>query len=251
MADDISLAELIKQSMRTVGDGLSVACPARVLSYDAAKAVCDVQPMIKRRHEDPDTGEVFYESFAPIANVRVSWPYGGGFGMTMPLEKGDFVDLVFQDQSDGEFRATGQESEPLDGERHGMSYPVAHPGCRHNGNPFPASSASKAVFGHGTGARAEISSTIFDIGPNGAFLAHAAETAVSIAALQTEIAGIAGIMATVVGITGAMTPGPADKAADIKTTFASFGGAAALVTTATGVISGQAATLPTTVLKGK
>lgn len=232
-------------------DGVHVSCPGRVVSYDADAQTADVQPMVKARRTDAATGEVFYQDYPTIPNVRVRWPKGGGFGLTLPLAKDDFVELVFGDRPNSEFRATGDAGESLDAERHGVSAPWAYPTSGPDADVFAASSASKAVFGHQSGARIEFTSTVIDAGPSGAALAHSAETAASIAALQTAVNAICALLASAGGAaTGLAPPGAAQKA-DIQTVASGLSAASGVQTTLTGALAAQSATLPTTVLKGK
>ena len=247
----MDLRDLLEQSQNAAIEGVHVACDARVLSYDAAKRTIDALPTVRRRLQDPTTGEVFYEDYPPLANVPVMWPTGGPFGLTLPLSAGDIVTLVFLDVSNAEFRASGQVSDPIDPERHGISYPRAFPGSFHDAQTFAASSATKAVLGHKTGARIEFTSTEIDAGPNGATLAHASETQAQLSALQTALSSIGGYLAGIQSAVSAATPSTPVTNGILAGYLAPLAAITADLAALTATISANTPTLPTTTLKGK
>jgi len=79
---------------------------ARVLAFNpkgpSDRPVADVQPVIKERFKDGDRVEV-----APLLDVPVSYPSGGGRGLTLPLEAGDEVFVSFSDRSIDEWKSVG------------------------------------------------------------------------------------------------------------------------------------------------
>jgi hypothetical protein len=80
---------------------LHTALPCRVESYNASKQTADVLPMIKRQVPDGDGGYTL-EDLPVLPNVPVAFPRGGGgFFMSFPLQKGDFVFVVFSERAIG------------------------------------------------------------------------------------------------------------------------------------------------------
>lgn len=125
--------------------------PGIVESYDASAQTCDVKPAIKRVIKNPGEARLV-ESIPIVQNVRVQWPSAGGFWITLPLRKGDYVWLTFSEASDDKFRATGQESEPDDLKRHALGdascYPIPGP----DANKCADASATNMILGKDGGA---------------------------------------------------------------------------------------------------
>lgn len=138
------LLEVIKSYMVDV----HVALPARVDSYDAATQTVKVTPCVRRARLS-DTRSIEKEAIPQIENVPVAWPRGGGFFATMPLKKGDFVSLIFNEASPAVFRTTGEvPSNPGEIKRHGLGDPVAVPGGAFpNSQPIADARDDAAVLG--------------------------------------------------------------------------------------------------------
>lgn len=126
-------AEMFRAAWETFLSDVHVSMPAEVQAYANQRA--DVLPLVKKPLR-VDDGSTVYEELPVIPSVPVIWPQGGGYGLHMPLEKGDVVVLVFSDQSYAEWRQTGQLSEPYDLRRHGIGYPFAFPGLLPDASPF-------------------------------------------------------------------------------------------------------------------
>lgn len=126
------LAGVIDQAARTLGRRLRVALPGRVLSYAAAtqSATIEIQlemplPKIDARGEER-AGEYDHEEFPRLHGVPLGHPRGGGFFVHFPLQAGDFVWVMFSDQSLDEFLRTGIVSKPQDVRTHDL-FPYALP----------------------------------------------------------------------------------------------------------------------------
>jgi hypothetical protein len=146
-----SFAEVIELAVRNALEHVHTSLPARVLSFDAAKNTVDVELGTKAATYDRDTGEREYEERPQLASVPVVWPRGGGYVMTLPLAAGDFVWLMFAEQGLGEWRASGEVSEPVDARRHSIGHPVALPGAFPDVSPLSpldvANRSTKLVLG--------------------------------------------------------------------------------------------------------
>jgi hypothetical protein len=121
------LQELLQVAVANALARVHVSLPATVVSYDATTQTATVQPMVKRVVDKEDGGTTALD-FAPIQNVKVRFPAGGGCSLTFPLEAGDGVDLIFYEASVSEYRLTGQKSAPADLTRLGLSYAWCQPG---------------------------------------------------------------------------------------------------------------------------
>lgn len=121
--------------MSAVASGLHVCLPGVIESWDPITQTASVKPTVRNPITDLVTGAADSEDPITIPNVMVVTPRGGGFHISFPYEKGDHVVLVFSDLATGQWRASGEVSEPLDVRRHSLGYPFAFPGA------FPDSDA--------------------------------------------------------------------------------------------------------------
>jgi hypothetical protein len=150
------LVDVITKAIRGHMSDVHVALPGRVLSYDNAANTADVEVQVKKAVWTDDQ-EREYEDAVVLPAVPVQWPRAGGFMLTMPLTKDDMVLLVFNDTAIGEWRTSGEVSEPWDARRHSIGYPVAIPGFFPDTSP-PADASARAagmVLGKG-GAEPQI-----------------------------------------------------------------------------------------------
>ncbi len=137
MAEDDSpeLASVIAAAIEARLVDVHTSLPGRVESYDAARQVADIKPMLRRviRRENM---ERVVEELPVIPCVPVQWSRGGGAFVSLPLAAGDFGWLMFADYSIDRFRSTGDDVDPGDTRRFDLSNAVFLP----NG-PFPSDEA--------------------------------------------------------------------------------------------------------------
>ncbi len=126
--------ELLELVLDNRQRGLHTSMPGRVESYDAATQTCDVLPQLKRQTPDGEGGYTV-EDLPVLPHVPVCFPRGGGFALTFPLQKGDFVLVVFSERAIGNWRQKGEASNPGDLRMHSLAGAVAIPGV------YPASQA--------------------------------------------------------------------------------------------------------------
>jgi len=126
-----TMPEVLRLMLESWARDIHTAIPGRVESYDRAKQVADVVPVIRDARPD-EAGET--ELFDPpvIPNVPVQMPRGGGYALHLPLVKGDHVILLFQESAIGHWRESGEIAEPGDLTRFGFGYPIAIPGIAPN-----------------------------------------------------------------------------------------------------------------------
>jgi len=153
MPTDPTEVEVLREAIKSALIDVHVALPARVDSYDAAKQTVKVTLCVTRDRLN-DSRDVVTEDMPQLDNVPVAWPRGGGFFMTMPIAKGDFVQLVFNESATGVFRDSGvSPSRPGDLRRHHISSPVAIPGGAFpDAQPVGDASESDMVLGKDGGA---------------------------------------------------------------------------------------------------
>lgn len=125
---------------------LHTAMPGRVESYDATTQTADIQPQLKRVVRKAD-GTRVAEDLPVIPSVPVQWPRAGGFFLTMPLTAGDFGMLIFSEYSLDRWRSQGEQVDPADTRRHGLSGAVFAPGIHPTDQPLADASATRLVLG--------------------------------------------------------------------------------------------------------
>ncbi len=141
-----SVSEVLEEATRRALQGVYTALPATVEGYDPATQTADCKPSIKRRIQKGD-GSAEYQELPTIPKVPVAFPRGGGFVLSLPLAKGDRVLLVFSQAPIGEWQATGQVAEPLDGTLHGLGHCFAVPGVYPLPEPLSAADLAARTAG--------------------------------------------------------------------------------------------------------
>lgn len=202
MPEPVSLVEVLDAHHDAQMEGLHTAMPARVLSFDPLTQTVSVEPQVKRVLQ-AENGETVYEALPNIDGVPVAFQRAGEFVFTFPIAKDDFVWLVFSESPLGEWRTTGQVSEPLDVRRHSLGYPMAYPGVYPDTKPllpFTAPTvgsvhASKMVVGKANGPeRMIVGGGFVQVGDGVApdFAAMAAKVNANVSALVTAINNLIG-----------------------------------------------------------
>lgn len=127
MLEDRSIGGVIRAALDARQEQIFTALPGRVVRYDAAKQAADVQPTLKRPVRRAD-GSTAWEELPILPAVPVLFLAAGGFRLTLPVEEGDPVLVLFTMRAHAEWRRTGEISEPGDRRLHHLSGAVAIPG---------------------------------------------------------------------------------------------------------------------------
>lgn len=146
MSENVELEEVVSLAMDHRLLDVHKAQPARVESYDANANTVTVTPMLYRQLPTDD-GDYVAEALPQIPDVKVQFPRAGGFAITFPIQKGDFVLLVFCDTPLAAWRQNAQPGDPGDPERHGLSGAVAIPGVFPDQQNIAAPSTTNMVMG--------------------------------------------------------------------------------------------------------
>lgn len=140
----------VEQAIEARVRRLHVAGPGKVKSYNASARTVDIEPMIVApipAGTDEDDGDE--EAPLPVLmNVPVQFPRAGGVEITMPVQAGDTMLILFTDWDLGRWRASGEKRRPITSAKHGISGAVAIPGLY----PSNAAAASFSVALTGTEA---------------------------------------------------------------------------------------------------
>lgn len=123
------LAELLRASVREGLAQVHTAIPGVVESYDPVKQTANVLPTVKRPFVNLDGSEGIDE-YPVIPNVPVGFPRGGGYFVSLPLQTGDDVLLVFSEQSIDLWSESDGKGvvDPVDFRRFDLSDAIAIPG---------------------------------------------------------------------------------------------------------------------------
>jgi hypothetical protein len=144
------------------------AMPGKVESYDAATQTVSVKPQLKTAYPDGE-GDYTHKDLPVIPNVPVAFPRAGGFFVSFPIQKGDFVLLVFSERSIQAWRDKGTAVEPGDLGLHPLDGAVAIPGVFPEADALDDAHASNMRLGKdGTaGAQIEITESEVRLGQGG------------------------------------------------------------------------------------
>ena len=118
-----SLEQVIVNAIDARLMDVHTSLPGEVLSYDATKQVCSVQPCLQRVYV---TGKKV--KIPVINNVPVVHPRSGGSIIHIPIKPGDQVLLIFAERSIDIWKSTGGCPDPEDSRKHHYSDAIAIPG---------------------------------------------------------------------------------------------------------------------------
>jgi len=159
------LAELLEAVQADLQRRMHVAIPGRVESYDSESQTADVQPMVNEAFVADDGTEVV-ETMPIVQDVPVVFPRGGGFFISWPLQKGDFVQLLVNDRSVDLYRESdgGRPVDPVLLHRNDLTDAVAFPGFYPAGDPIGDVSDDRLVIGKDeSSARIEIANDVVEV----------------------------------------------------------------------------------------
>jgi hypothetical protein len=170
-----TLPELIKLYIKHELSNVHVALPGEILKYDAAARRAEIQLLVKRRYPDGT-----FASYAPLINVPVQFPSGGGALLSFPIAKGDQCLVIFNEASISEWSLLGIETEPRSKRRHSVNDAIALVGITSKIGAAipPVADANDVVLAYGVSEfRVKIDGTVITknavgtltLSPDGAF----------------------------------------------------------------------------------
>jgi len=187
------LVEVLRAVMDKALSDVYVALPGKVEKYDAQLQKADVKPLIQEPYINED-GTEGLDDLPVLTDVPVWFPRGGGYFLSLPVQTGDNVLLIFNDLSIDNFMASvGSRSlDPVDLRKHDISDAVAIPGFY----PFPKNIkdtiASGAAFGKEGGAMMRATGAAMEAVTGGApaaadFVALAAKVLAELTKIQVAL----------------------------------------------------------------
>lgn len=183
-----SLAELISEAIRFKIEEVRVAIPARVEKYRPDEQTIDASVLIKNVLVDSE-GNMLEEELPVIPNVPVCFPRGGGYFLSFPLKKGDFVFLVCADACIDSWRDKGTLSDPGFLRHHDLSDAVAFPGVYPDPKALKEASDTELSIGADGGLQMRVGGSLIELGTTGGSLDFVALAQKVLTELQSIVNG--------------------------------------------------------------
>lgn len=201
-----TLEDVIGEILDTRSAELRVALPGKVVRYDAAAQVADIQPQLRDVFLGSD-GEFVDRSFPVLPRVPVQFMRGGGFFVIVPIAVGDTGLLVFNDLPLDRWRATGQQSHPGDVRRHSLTSAVFIPGLVPTASALSEASANAdLVLGKAGGLAARITAgNLMQVGGGSDFVALAALVKARLDTIQAAFDSHIHVTTATLGLAGVAT----------------------------------------------
>jgi hypothetical protein len=125
---EVEFDEGLEGVIFSVLKNIHTAMPAQVVSFDADRQTCSVQPALMRKKKDAEA-----QPLPVLEDVPIVYPGSGGFWLTFPLVEGAFVLLVFSERALDAWLQGGGVADPAKKRMFSLSDAFAIPGV----NPFP------------------------------------------------------------------------------------------------------------------
>lgn len=136
--------EAIRRNNDALAAKIRVAIPAQVISFNAAQQTVSAQPLIREKVVNRQNGNIEWKALPVCGDVPVVFPQAGNFVLTMPIQAGDEVLLVFSDLNIDSWWFSGGVQNWDDRRRHDLSDAIAIPGINSIPNVIPNISSTAA-----------------------------------------------------------------------------------------------------------
>lgn len=117
--------ELFLRNNDNLSRTIRVAIPCEVVSFDASKQTIVAQPLIREKIIDRETGAIEWVALPQLVDVPVMFPQAGNFALTMPVQPGDEVTVLFADTCIDAWWQSGGIQNWMDRRRHDLSDGIA------------------------------------------------------------------------------------------------------------------------------
>ncbi|MCA9507907.1 MAG: hypothetical protein KC505_05750 [Myxococcales bacterium] len=150
-----TFSQLLKQAIENRLLELHTAMVGRIERYDAVTQTADIQPVLKN--------SVKSEPLPLLCDIPVLFPRAGDFFISLPLKKGDFVQVLFNELSIDEFFT---ESPPVIdcSERFTLQGAVAFPGLFSQTKALKSAHKDNLVLGKEQGVQVHITQDTIKLG---------------------------------------------------------------------------------------
>jgi hypothetical protein len=149
-----TLAGLLKQAIDNRLLDVHTALIGRVEKYDASTQLADVQPLMKHARKTNGDG-IKQEGLPLLVDVPVLFPRAGGFFISLPIQVGDFVQVIFNENSIDDF-LTESASKIDSAGRFTLQGAVAIPGIYPLSKPVAGAHKANLVMGKDKGVQLHI-----------------------------------------------------------------------------------------------
>lgn len=136
-----SLITTLKEVINAQLCELHTSLPAEIISYDHAKNLAVVQPVLKRKYKDEESAV----EMPNISNVPVAFQRMGPAHLRLPIKPGQTGQLIFTERSIDAWLVSGGKIDPLDPRKHSLNDAVFYPGLVPNNNPMASSAADTSL----------------------------------------------------------------------------------------------------------
>jgi hypothetical protein len=178
MPQTFVLEDVVVSALDTALQGVWTAMPGRIETYDATLQRANIQLTVKSGSIGED-GERDVQTIAVINAVPVLHAGGGNYRLTMPVQRGDTVLVVFASRSIDAWLRSGGVVDPQTDHHHDISDAIAITGLRDFAHPLSGVSTDHASIGYGGGATIEFHPSEVRLGDDSASSAVVVQAALA------------------------------------------------------------------------
>lgn len=144
-------AEMLRVAADAVRARIWTALPGIIVSFDPDRMTCSAQIATQMLQTNPD-GSLTWVTVAPLQDIPVIFPRGGGFSLTFPVAEGDECLLLFASRClDGWWQLGGVQKQ-LELRMHNLSDALCLPGPTSQPRVLPSISADSVQLRSDDGA---------------------------------------------------------------------------------------------------
>jgi len=173
-----TLAQLLKQTIENRLLDVHTALIGRVEKYDPRTQLADIQPVLKQTIKLKD-GDVKQEDLPLLVDVPVLFPRAGGFFLSLPIQSGDYVQVIFNEVSIDAFLTEASSTINSAG-RFTLQGAVCVPGIYPQSSPLQDAHKSNLVLGKDEAVQIHIDGEKIRLGSEKAAEALAIASAVKV-----------------------------------------------------------------------
>lgn len=157
-----TLAQILKQAIDNRLLDVHTALIGRVETYDANTQLADIQPVMKRAIKT-NIGGTNQEELPLLVDVPVLFPRAGGYFISLPIQMGDYVQVVFNEMCIDDFLTEASSTISFAG-RFCLQGAVAIPGIYPQSKALTGAHKTNLVLGQDQGLQIHIDSKKIRLG---------------------------------------------------------------------------------------